>query len=95
LIDRFKIAIAKAYEDREYLLSTLKTLGTVEDRSTTYEPGKSVDFKLSELVDKINKLRNQGIIKNMEFTYEYHRLDKRSTPGFLEFERPAESSEPR
>ena len=85
LIDRFKIILAQAYEDREYYLSVLKTLGTVEDRTAIYEEDKSVEYKCSELVEKINTMRKQGIIKNMEFTYEYEGKEKRSMPGFLEF----------
>lgn len=91
LMDRFRIHLAKAYESKEYLIDTLETLSAVEDSGMLYSTDEDVSFKRGLLVEKINNMKNQGIVKPWRFTDLHEFRKRRDSQGFLEINRPGES----
>ncbi len=84
LIDRFRIHLATAYEHRGYLIDVLEILKAVEDPSMQYEDGISVDFKLGQVVEKINTYKKQGIRVPLQYhnVHQYPRW--KPSQGYLE-----------
>lgn len=88
LIDRFSIFLAKAYESKGFLLDVYDILRKVKDSTMPYDPGVSVDFKLGQIVEKINTYRRQGIRIPLEFEGVHDFPRWKESEGYLELDGP-------